>query len=42
MTKNRKACAPCEDADQPGHPPSLISVQSDHSLRCPLEESLDP
>ena len=27
-------CAPREDSDQPGHPPSLIS------LRCPHEESL--
>ena len=23
---NRMACAPSEDSDQPGHPPSLISV----------------
>ena len=29
------ACAPSEVSDQPGHPPSLIS------LRCPHEESLD-
>ena len=21
---NTMACAPCEDSDQPGHPPSLI------------------
>ena len=27
---------PSEDSDQPGHPPSLIS------LRCPHEESLGP
>ena len=27
-------CAPSEDSDQPGHPPSLIS------LRCPHEETL--
>ena len=38
---NRMACAPSEDSDHPGHPPSLIRVfavfvpaQSDHSLRC--------
>ena len=30
------ACAPSEDSDQPGHPPSLIS------LRCPHEETLGP
>ena len=30
---NKMACAPSEDSDQPGHPPSLIS------LRCLLEES---
>ena len=30
------ACAPSEDSDQPGYPPSLIS------LRCPHEESLGP
>ena len=29
-------CAPSEDSDQPGHPPSLIS------LRCPREECLGP
>ena len=29
-------CAPSEDSDQPGHPPSLIS------LRCPHEVSLGP
>ena len=23
---NKIACAPIEDSDQPGHPPSLISV----------------
>ena len=28
--------APSEDSDQPGHPPSLIS------LRCPHEETLGP
>ena len=33
---NKKACAPSEDPDQPGHSPSLIS------LRCPHEEGLDP
>ena len=33
---NKIACAPSEDSDQPGHPPSLIS------LRCPHEESLGP
>ena len=37
MTKtNKVACVPIEDSDQPGHP----SAQSDHSLHCPLEESL--
>ena len=25
-TKNKMACAPSEDSDQPGHPPSLIRV----------------
>ena len=30
------ACAPSEDSDQPGHPPSLISP------RCPHEESVGP
>ena len=33
---SKMACAPSEDSDRPGHPPSLIS------LRCPHEESLDP
>ena len=33
---NKVACAPSEDSDQPGHPPSLIS------LCCPHEETLDP
>ena len=33
---NKMACAPSEDSDQPGHPPSLIS------LRCPHEESFGP
>ena len=33
---NEMACAPSEDSDQPGRPPSLIS------LRCPNEESLGP
>ena len=33
---NKMACAPNEDSDQLGHPPSLIS------LRCPHEESLVP
>ena len=33
---NKMTCAPSEDSDQPGHPPSLIS------LRCPQEESLGP
>ena len=26
MTTNKMACAPSEDSDQPGHPPSLIRV----------------
>ena len=29
-------CAPSEDSDQPGYPPSLIC------RRCPHEETLDP
>ena len=33
---NKMACAPSKDSDQPGHPPSLIS------LRCPHEETLGP
>ena len=33
---NKITCAPSEDSDQPGHPPSLIS------LRCPHEERLGP
>ena len=34
---NKMVCVPSgEDSDQPGHPPSLIS------LRCPHEESLGP
>ena len=33
---NKKTCAPSEDADQPGHPPSLMS------RRCPHEEALGP
>ena len=37
MTKPTKmACAPNEDSDQSGHPPSLICD------RCPYEESLGP
>ena len=35
---NKMICVPSEDSDQPGHPPSLISL----SLRCPHEESLGP
>ena len=31
---NKMTCAPSEDSDQPGHPPSLIS------LRCPHKETL--
>ena len=31
MKKPTKSFAPSEDSDQPGHPPSLIS------LRCPCE-----
>ena len=30
---NKIACAPSEDSDQPGHPPSLITAQADLSLR---------
>ena len=26
MTNQQNACAPSEDSDQPGHPPSLIRV----------------
>ena len=33
---NKMTCVPSEDSDQPGHPPSLIS------LRCLSEESLGP
>ena len=33
---NIMACAFSEDSDQPGHPPSLIS------LHCPHEESFGP
>ena len=33
---NKMTCAPSKDADQPGHPPSLIS------LSCPHEEALGP
>ena len=33
---NKMACAHSEDSDQPGHPPSLVS------LRCPHEETLGP
>ena len=36
---NKMACAPSEDSDQPGHPPSAQAVLS---LRCPQEESLGP
>ena len=32
----KMACAPSEDSDQPGHPPSLIS------LPCPHEKSFGP
>ena len=44
---NKMACAPSEDSDQPGHPPSLIRLGgcpgwSDQSLCCPHEESLGP
>ena len=33
---NKMTSVPSEDSDQPGHPPSLIS------LRCPHEETLGP
>ena len=33
---NKMACVPIEDSDQPGHPPSLVS------LRCPHEETIRP
>ena len=29
---NKMACAPSEDSDQPGHPPSLIRVFVVHSM----------
>ena len=29
---NEMACVPSEDSDQPGHPPSLISVFTVHSV----------
>ena len=32
----QNVCAPSEDSDQPGHPPSLLS------LRCPHEQRLGP
>ena len=35
---NKMACAPIEDSDQPGNPPS----RSDQRLRCLHEDSLDP
>ena len=28
MTKQQNDCAPSEDSDQPGHPPSLITESS--------------
>ena len=34
---NKMICAPSEDSDQPGHPPSLISFR-----RCPPEANLGP
>ena len=34
MKNQQNDCAPSEDSDQPGHPPSLIS------LHCPHEEAL--
>ena len=33
---HKMTCVPNKDTDQPGHPPSLIS------LRCPHEEALGP
>ena len=43
MTTNKTACAPSEDWDQPGHPPSLIRVFAVHmktacSLSYPMIE----
>ena len=40
---NKMACAPSEDSDQPGHPPSLIRVfavrmKKAWTLSCPLSE----
>ena len=32
MTKPQSECAPSEDSDQPGHPPSLIRVFAVRSL----------
>ena len=29
---NKMICAPSEDSDQPGHPPSLIRVFAVHSM----------
>ena len=29
---NKMICAPSEDSDQPGHPPSLIRVFTVHSM----------
>ena len=34
--KTNKICASSEDSDQPGHPPSLISI------RCRPQETLGP
>ena len=33
---NKMTCVPSKNSDQPGHPPTLIS------LRCPHEEALGP
>ena len=33
---NKVVCAPSEDSDQPGHPPSLIRVFAVRSIRCAL------
>ena len=32
VKSNKMACAPSEDSDQPGHPPSLIRVFAVHSM----------
>ena len=37
----KMACAPSEDLDQPGHPPSLIKMMKAWTLSYPLSDSKD-